>query len=371
MYHLIRPAADAPSRGCIFYVHGGGFVSTSFELYDASVAYLARSGYTVVGVDYPLAPLSRHPQPVMSVLAAVEHFVAHEGSVGDLILMGDSAGANIALMAAAVLVNPPLMQLMQGHQGPVPTLTPANLPGVQAVVAVYGMMGGEMAESCSSGLRGGMVQQISESILRLLWRLYTGSAPACQLPPKFLDWLQSDGPFSSIRMPPVLLSCGDADPVVLSSHCIAKAMAQRGMTAELILYPGTHAFFGVPSAWTFGSCHSNAMPLSQHILQFLSGRKCSGDHGAIAERARLAGCRRVRWEGIGIVVYSQIMLLPLLISGAPYLLYSLFTRRWHNFKPLITGFKGLFSVWVGLVTYDLLRAAFKLDNYYVKNKKIN
>ena len=113
VYHLIRPAADAPSRGCIFYVHGGGFVSTSFELYDASVAYLARSGYTVVGVDYPLAPLSRHPQPVMSVLAAVEHFVAHEGSVGDLILMGDSAGANIALMAAAVLVNPPLMQLMQ------------------------------------------------------------------------------------------------------------------------------------------------------------------------------------------------------------------------------------------------------------------
>ena len=84
-------------------------------------------------------------------------------------------------------------------------------------------------------------------------------SPACQLPPKFLDWLQSDGPFSSIRMPPVLLSCGDADPVVLSSHCIAKAMAQRGMTAELILYPGTHAFFGVPSAWTFGSCHSNAM----------------------------------------------------------------------------------------------------------------
>ena len=99
---LYRPVDAAP--GVILHLHGGGFVLNDIEIHDASARRMAnRSGRAVLSVDYRLAP--EHPFPaapddVDTVLAWLHHSGAEHDLSGPLLGHGDSAGANLALVAA-------------------------------------------------------------------------------------------------------------------------------------------------------------------------------------------------------------------------------------------------------------------------------
>jgi len=91
------------------YVHGGGFACTSFFQYKQSLTFLCRAaGYVVIGVDYPQSTQASFPAPQMALLRALrDACVLFPGmcTVG-VHLFGDSAGGNLALQVAALLVNP-------------------------------------------------------------------------------------------------------------------------------------------------------------------------------------------------------------------------------------------------------------------------
>ncbi|WP_300399965.1 alpha/beta hydrolase [Nocardioides sp.] len=99
---IYRPAGAAP--GSVIHLHGGGFVFNDIDVHDASARRLAnRSHRAVVSVDYRLAP--EHPFPaapddVDSVLDWIEQEGPRHGLAGPLLAHGDSAGANLALVAA-------------------------------------------------------------------------------------------------------------------------------------------------------------------------------------------------------------------------------------------------------------------------------
>lgn len=90
----------ADATGLIVHFHGGGFVFHDVESHDAPVRRLAnRTGSRVLSVDYRLAP--EHPFP-----AAVEdgdvvtRWVAARSWSGPVVAHGDSAGGNLAAVAA-------------------------------------------------------------------------------------------------------------------------------------------------------------------------------------------------------------------------------------------------------------------------------
>ncbi len=97
-----RPVDAVP--GLILHLHGGGFVLNDIEIHDASARRLAnRSSRAVLSVDYRLAP--EHPFPaapddVDTVLSWLERQGPAHGLGGPLLGHGDSAGANLALVAA-------------------------------------------------------------------------------------------------------------------------------------------------------------------------------------------------------------------------------------------------------------------------------
>jgi acetyl esterase len=99
---LFRPAGAAP--GLLVHLHGGGFVFHDVEVHDAPCRRLAnRLGTAVLSVDYRLAP--EHPFPaarddVDTVLAWLDHGGADLGRDGPTYVHGDSAGGNLALVAA-------------------------------------------------------------------------------------------------------------------------------------------------------------------------------------------------------------------------------------------------------------------------------
>ena len=85
-----------PGGTRVIYFHGGGFVVGGLESHDDVCAEIAaRCGVEVVAVDYRLCPEHKHPASYEDAMAAV-------ATLGDrpLILVGDSAGANLAAATA-------------------------------------------------------------------------------------------------------------------------------------------------------------------------------------------------------------------------------------------------------------------------------
>jgi acetyl esterase/lipase len=97
---------SAPGSAVV-YLHGGGMICGSVELYDRLVAaYVADSGVPMLAVDYRRAPEHPHPSPVEDSFAGLRWLHDHAGELGvdreRIALMGDSGGGGLA--AAATLM---------------------------------------------------------------------------------------------------------------------------------------------------------------------------------------------------------------------------------------------------------------------------
>ena len=83
------------------YLHGGGMILGSVDLYDRYVAaYVADSGVPLLAVDYRRAPEAPHPAPVEDCYSGLRWLVEHAGELGvkpeRIAVMGDSGGGGLA-----------------------------------------------------------------------------------------------------------------------------------------------------------------------------------------------------------------------------------------------------------------------------------
>jgi acetyl esterase len=106
---LFRPLARAPSflPQTYFFLHGGGWTVGDLASYEPLCRRLARVlRANIVWVDYRLAPEHPFPAPLDDALAACRWFFANAAKAGldpnDVGVIGDSAGANLAAVAATL-----------------------------------------------------------------------------------------------------------------------------------------------------------------------------------------------------------------------------------------------------------------------------
>lgn len=99
---LYRPAAA--EAGVVVHLHGGGFVFNDVEVHDAGARRLAnRTHRAVLSVDYRRPPEHRFPaapDDVSTVVGWLDREGAASGLGGPTVVHGDSAGGNLALVAA-------------------------------------------------------------------------------------------------------------------------------------------------------------------------------------------------------------------------------------------------------------------------------
>jgi acetyl esterase len=96
---LYTPADALP--GLVVHLHGGGFVFHDVDVHDPLCRRLAnRSRLRVLSVDYRCAPEHAFPAAPDDVDAAVDWVAGRPDLAGPLLLHGDSAGGNLALVAA-------------------------------------------------------------------------------------------------------------------------------------------------------------------------------------------------------------------------------------------------------------------------------
>lgn len=104
--HLYSPK-ESPD-GLVIYVHGGGWLCGSRIAFEPLCRKLASaSSYALLLVDYRLAPEFPFPAGLEDVEDAVvwaaKNMERLIGKKGDLVLAGDSAGANLGVVAAVSL----------------------------------------------------------------------------------------------------------------------------------------------------------------------------------------------------------------------------------------------------------------------------
>ncbi len=98
---------DGPVPTVVFF-HGGGFVIGDLDTHEGVCRQLCRDvGAVVVSVDYRLAPEHRFPAAVEDAEAAVRWVVENVDEYGGdrrrIAVGGDSAGGNLAAVAAQIL----------------------------------------------------------------------------------------------------------------------------------------------------------------------------------------------------------------------------------------------------------------------------
>lgn len=118
------PDIRSSKRPCIIVIHGGSWSSGDARQLPGLNSVLAPEGYNVAAINYRLAPRYRSPAPVEDVAAALTYLRLHADALcidtTGFVLLGRSAGAQIALLAAYTL----------------PPATTGN--GIKGVISYYG-----------------------------------------------------------------------------------------------------------------------------------------------------------------------------------------------------------------------------------------
>lgn len=220
-----RPVDAAAGMPTIVWIHGGGFVSGRRGDITNYAKILAGQGFTVVNVDYEIAPEARYPEPIRQVSLALAYLNREGPKLGfntkRMVLAGDSAGAQIAAQTAAVITNPDYARLV----GVRPDVGPEQIAGALLYCGVYDISG--MGKD--GGVLGWFVQSAG-------WA-YSGKR----------NW-RDDSRFRTMSVaphltgdfPPAFVSAGNADPLGPQSLEMANALKAAGVTVTTLFFPADY-----------------------------------------------------------------------------------------------------------------------------------
>lgn len=209
-------------RTAVIQLHGGGWRAGSRQHIHPRSQILAGHGFTCIPVEYRLLTEAPWPAPLEDVLQAIAWTAENAGDLGidqdRIVLQGYSAGAHLALLAAAVL-----------PAGRKPAAVVAHFPPTEFRASAPDEVGAPD--------RPGRLDLPG-------WRIFdraTSAEEARSISPHAL----ADEAF-----PPTMLLHGTSDRIRthLSSLAFAERLNQLGVPVDLHLYAGQdHEFDAVPS----------------------------------------------------------------------------------------------------------------------------
>ena len=113
---IYYPAGTAEKLPIIVSVHGGAYMYGNKEVYQYYCMSLAQKGFTVVNLNYRLAPEHKFPDQLGDINSAMK-FVCrtadeYRGDLDNVFFVGDSAGAQMASQYLAAVTNAKYAQLL-------------------------------------------------------------------------------------------------------------------------------------------------------------------------------------------------------------------------------------------------------------------
>nr|QCO92924.1 hypothetical protein [uncultured bacterium] len=106
---VYAPTAHPRNLPAVINLHGGGWCIADKKHFRYFCRTIAAGGYVVFNINYRLAPDYPHPAQLADVLSAMAWVKLHASEYGadpeKVFLLGDSAGAHLAALAACVCTN--------------------------------------------------------------------------------------------------------------------------------------------------------------------------------------------------------------------------------------------------------------------------
>jgi acetyl esterase/lipase len=131
-------------RPCVIVVHGGSWAGGDSKQLPELNSYLATKGYNVAAINYRLAPKYQTPAPVEDIKGAIAYLKQHADQLhidtNNFVLLGRSAGAQIALLAAYTLREPGLKGVIDFY-GPVDMVWGYSKPSSPLIMDSRKVMG--------------------------------------------------------------------------------------------------------------------------------------------------------------------------------------------------------------------------------------
>lgn len=139
-FYSIKTASKKP---CVIVIHGGSWSGGDDKQLPELNSYLAQRGYKVVSINYRLAPQYQNPKPVEDVKSAIRYLKINaeklQVDTNNFVLLGRSAGAQIALLAAYTLQDKSIKGVID-YYGPADMVFGYSLPANPLVLNSHKVM---------------------------------------------------------------------------------------------------------------------------------------------------------------------------------------------------------------------------------------
>jgi acetyl esterase len=221
IYYPAQLRDSGKPRLTIVWIHGGGFLAGDKSQIANYAKILAAKDYTVVGVDYTIAPEAMYPTPPRQVNAALAFLSENAAHLHidetHFVLAGDSAGANIAAQIANAISVPSYAQSL----GIVPSIARSDLRAVVLYCGVYNVR--------SLNLKG----TFGNFVRTALWS-YSGTGNFEQ-EPRLATFSVIN--YVTPNFPPAFISAGNNDPLALQSTQLAQKLQRLGVRVDALFFP--------------------------------------------------------------------------------------------------------------------------------------
>lgn len=211
---------DVASRNVVLYVHGGGFIGGSARANAATALPLCRLlGARGVGVDYTLAPEAVFPKALLEVEAVYRALIASGVAAHDIVLLGDSAGGNLAQSSV----------LRWREQG---------LPPPGAVILLSPLLDALASSDTIRRLQPSdpLIRHRNGRSIQQAFRVY---APGENWSHPHISPLYGD----HAGLPPTLIHVGSREVLLGEAARFADSARRAGSTAELRVFDGMFHLF--------------------------------------------------------------------------------------------------------------------------------
>jgi acetyl esterase len=237
--HLLdvyRPQRREGLSPIVIYIHGGGFRLCSKDSHWLPGVLFAQAGYTVVNINYRLAPKHRFPDALIDCTKALQWVMKHGESFGGdpsrLAFAGESAGGNLATALT-------ICTLFERPEPYAQEVWKLNVVP-KAVLPAAGIL--QVSDSDRFRRDHGANWFFNDRITSVCKGYYqnqAGFSPTLADPLLILE--ESSSP--SRTLPPFCSVTSTGDPIISDSLRLQAAVEKMGGTCELLQYEKEmHAF---------------------------------------------------------------------------------------------------------------------------------
>lgn len=255
-FDVFYPKGSLEPLPTLLWIHGGGFFTGDKAGVAPWATMIASNGYTVVSMNYEVAPENHYPGPVEQMGEMYRYLVENQDEyptvdVTRLIVGGDSAGGQISSQWIATQTNPALAEAT-GIAAEVPQ---GDLIGAILYCGPYNVQ--DMDAGGSSAVLSFFVNQLG-------WA-YFGER----------NWATSqdaENASSNLHVtadyPPTFLTDGNTFSFEPHAHQLQEALEAQGVAVDSLFYTAEHG--GVSHEYQFDFATPESAEAFERTLAFLA-----------------------------------------------------------------------------------------------------